>query len=147
LLHFDLILTWSKSPNYLSLLIFFVVLQKVFDPLSVYSGCVDSPPWKRMKARKTISQPPPVDLLTEPYIDKQEVARRLRRSVRSVERMLRRGLLPHYKFDWQIAFRWSEIQTHFALTCRVAATNTIANQPSASSQVLADGDRKGAAKQ
>jgi len=57
---------------------------------------------------------------TEPFIDKREVARRMGRTVRAVDKMMRNGVLPYYKFDWQVAFRWSEIEVHLARTCRVA---------------------------
>ena len=50
--------------------------------------------------------------LSEPFIDKREVARRLGRTVRSVENWMRRGLLPFYKCNQIVVFRWSEIQTH-----------------------------------
>lgn len=60
------------------------------------------------------------EIAVEPYIDKREVARRLNRSLRSVNNLMSRGLLPYYRFDCQVAFRWSEIQAHLAQTCRVA---------------------------
>jgi hypothetical protein len=56
----------------------------------------------------------------EPFIDKREVARRMGRTVRAVDKMMRRGILPYYKFDWQVAFRWSEVEAQLARTCRVA---------------------------
>ena len=59
------------------------------------------------------------DLATEPYISKREVARRLGRTIRAVDKMMKRRRIPYYKFDWRVAFRWSEIQEHLAQTCRV----------------------------
>jgi hypothetical protein len=55
----------------------------------------------------------------EPFIGKSEVARRLDRTVRAVERLIRLRAIPYYKFDWRVAFRWSEIQTHFAANFHV----------------------------
>jgi hypothetical protein len=59
------------------------------------------------------------DLAVEPYINKKEVARRLGRTTRGVDKMMRRGLIPYYKFGYRVAYRWSEIQNHLAETCRV----------------------------
>jgi len=55
----------------------------------------------------------------EPYINKKEVARRMGRTTRGVDKMMRRGLIPYYKFGYRVAYRWSEIQQHLAETCRV----------------------------
>ncbi len=55
----------------------------------------------------------------EPFIKKPEVAKRLGRTVRTVDAMMRRGQLPYYKFGYSVAFRWSEITNHLAQTCRV----------------------------
>ena len=79
-----------------------------------------------MKAQKTTTDS--TDLLTEPFIDKQEVAQRLRRTVRAVNNMIGRGLLPYYRFDSRMSFRWSEIQAVFAKTCRVPAKAELANE-------------------
>ena len=59
------------------------------------------------------------DLAVEPYINKKEVARRLGRTTRGVDKMMRRGLIPYYKFGFRVAYRWSEITHHLAQTCRV----------------------------
>jgi len=59
------------------------------------------------------------DLAVEPYINKKEVARRMGRTTRGVDKMMRRGQIPYYKWGYRCAFRWSEIQQHLAQTCRV----------------------------
>ena len=41
------------------------------------------------------------------------------RTTRGVDKMMRRGLIPYYKFGYRVAYRWSEIQQHLAETCRV----------------------------
>jgi excisionase family DNA binding protein len=55
----------------------------------------------------------------EPFIKKPEVAKRLGRTVRTVDAMMRRGQIPYYKFGYSVAFRWSEITNHLAQTCRI----------------------------
>jgi predicted DNA-binding transcriptional regulator AlpA len=67
----------------------------------------------------TLSHPMGEGQAVEPYINKREVARRLNRTVRCIDNMMRRGLLPYYKLGYRVAFRWSEIQQHLSETCRV----------------------------
>jgi hypothetical protein len=61
------------------------------------------------------------EITVEPYIDKHEVARRLGNTTRTVDSMMRRGLIPYYKFGYRVAFRWSEIESHLVESCRVEA--------------------------
>jgi hypothetical protein len=74
-----------------------------------------------MKPETSIPLTPitPGDLAVEPYINKKEVARRMGRTTRGVDKMMRRGMIPYYKFGYRCAFRWSEIQQHLSETCRV----------------------------
>ena len=58
-------------------------------------------------------------LAVEPFIDKHEVALRLGRTTRTVDNLMRRGFIPYYKVGYRVQFRWSEIQSHFAQTCRI----------------------------
>ena len=67
----------------------------------------------------TLSHPMGEGQAVEPFIKKPEVAKRLGRTVRTVDAMMRRGQLPYYKFGYSVAFRWSEITDHLAQTCRV----------------------------
>jgi len=55
----------------------------------------------------------------EPYIKKAEVARRLQKTVRTVENLMRRGILPYYKIGRSVDFKWSDIESQLAQTCRV----------------------------
>jgi excisionase family DNA binding protein len=55
----------------------------------------------------------------ELYIKKGEVARRLQKTVRTVENLMRRGILPFYKIGRSVVFKWSDIESHLAQTCRV----------------------------
>ena len=56
----------------------------------------------------------------EEYIGKIEVARRLRKQVRTIDNWMHRGILPYYKIGRTVAFKWSEIEEQLARTCRVA---------------------------
>jgi excisionase family DNA binding protein len=55
----------------------------------------------------------------EGFIDKREVSRRLRTSMRTVDEWMRLGLLPYYKLGSSVRFKWSEIEHHFGLHYRV----------------------------
>lgn len=55
----------------------------------------------------------------EEFINKAEVARRLKKQVRTVDNWMRRGILPYYKIGRSVAFKWSEIEAALARTCRI----------------------------
>lgn len=55
----------------------------------------------------------------EEYIDKAEVGKRLRMRPRTIDDWMKRGLLPYYKVGRSVRFKWSEVTTHLAQTCRV----------------------------
>ena len=55
----------------------------------------------------------------EEFINKAEVARRLRKQVRTVDNWMRSGVLPYYKIGRSVVFKWSEIEAALARTCRV----------------------------
>ena len=48
----------------------------------------------------------------ESFIGKSEVARRLNRSLKTVDNWMRRGFLPYYKLGHRVSFRWSEVIEH-----------------------------------
>jgi len=56
----------------------------------------------------------------EPFIKKAEVARRLQKTVRTVDNLMKRGILPYYKIGRSVTFKWSEIASQLAQTCRVS---------------------------
>ena len=57
----------------------------------------------------------------EPYINKRELAKRLGRTVRSVDTYLSKGL-PHYKFMGKsVGFKWSEVDDYLRTHWRVGA--------------------------
>ena len=62
----------------------------------------------------------PATPLTEPFINKEEVARRLGKTLRTVDNWMRRGLLPYYKIGRSVEFKWGEVLAHLAQNCRVA---------------------------
>ena len=55
----------------------------------------------------------------EGYIDKHELARRLGRTVRSVDTYMAKGLVPFYKLGRTVAFKWSEVDQYLQAHCRV----------------------------
>jgi excisionase family DNA binding protein len=55
----------------------------------------------------------------EAFIKKRDVAKRLGKTVRTVDNWMQRGILPYYKIGRSIEFKWSEIEAHLAQTCRV----------------------------
>ncbi len=58
--------------------------------------------------------------VVEGFINKPEVARRLGKKLRTVDNWMQRGILPYYKIGRSVSFRWSEIETALARTCRVS---------------------------
>ena len=55
----------------------------------------------------------------EGYIDKHECARRLGRTVRSVDTYMALGIVPFYKLGRTVAFKWSEVDEHIKAHYRV----------------------------
>jgi len=72
-------------------------------------------------AQRTVTLPPTQadTVAAEPFINKREVAKRLGNTTRTVDNMMRRGMIPYYKLGYRVAYRWSEIQSHLAQTCRI----------------------------
>ena len=65
---------------------------------------------------------PAAEPAAEPFINKTEVARRMGRTTRGVNQLMRRRKIPFYKFDRRPAFRWSEVQAHLAQTSHISPT-------------------------
>lgn len=61
----------------------------------------------------------PVPAPAEPYITKNEVARRLGKTLRTVDNWMKRGILPYYKIGRSVVFKWSDVEATLAQTCRV----------------------------
>jgi excisionase family DNA binding protein len=62
----------------------------------------------------------PQSTVEEGFISKPEVAKRLGKTLRTVDNWMGRGLLPYYKIGRSVNFRWSEVQHHLAQTTRVS---------------------------
>ncbi len=57
--------------------------------------------------------------LREGYITKQEVARRLKKTVRTVENWQRRGYIPFIKAGRSVLFDWPDVEAHLQKNFRV----------------------------
>src|SRR5688572_6448986 len=55
----------------------------------------------------------------EGYITKQEVARRLKKTVRTVENWQRRGYIPFIKAGHSVLFDWPDVEAHLQKNFRV----------------------------
>jgi len=55
----------------------------------------------------------------EGFINKPEVARRLNKTLRTVDNWMQRGLLPYFKIGRSVTFKWSDVEAHLAQNCRV----------------------------
>ena len=53
------------------------------------------------------------------YITKQEVARRLKKTVRTIENWQRRGYIPFIKAGRSVLFDWDDVVTHLKKHFRV----------------------------
>ena len=56
----------------------------------------------------------------EAFIGKSEVARRLGKTVRTVDAWMKDKGLPYYKLGRSVLFRWSDVEQHVIKTYRVA---------------------------
>ena len=63
----------------------------------------------------------------EGFIDKSEIARRLNKTIRTVDNWMKRGLLPYYKIGRSVVFKWSDVETHLKANCRVARCSRMGN--------------------
>ena len=55
----------------------------------------------------------------EPFIKKPEVAKRLNKTLRTVTNWMHRGILPYYKIGRSVVFKWSDVESHLAQSCRI----------------------------
>ncbi len=56
----------------------------------------------------------------EEFINKAEVARRLKKQIRTIDNWMQCGILPYYKIGRSVVFKWSEIEASLAKKCRVS---------------------------
>jgi excisionase family DNA binding protein len=59
----------------------------------------------------------------EGYITKEEVARRLKKAVRTIENWQRKGLLPFVKMERSVLFSWPDVVEHLQRNFRVCRKN------------------------
>jgi predicted DNA-binding transcriptional regulator AlpA len=57
--------------------------------------------------------------VAEGYINKAECAKRLGKTVRSIDTYMAQGILPYYKLGRTVAFKWSEVDAHIRAHFRV----------------------------
>ena len=62
---------------------------------------------------------PPAKPAPEAFIDKKELAMRVRCCARTIGRWMRNGTLPYYKIGKLVLFKWSEVEAHLRQTSRV----------------------------
>jgi excisionase family DNA binding protein len=72
-------------------------------------------------AQATATGQPPAS--PEGFIGKTEVARRLNKTIRTVDNWMSRGILPYYKIGRSVEFKWSDVESHLQQTCRVTHRN------------------------
>jgi excisionase family DNA binding protein len=63
---------------------------------------------------------PQLPEMAEPYIGKPEVAKRLNKTLRTIDNWMARGILPYFKIGRSVVFKWSDVEAHLSQTCRVA---------------------------
>jgi excisionase family DNA binding protein len=59
---------------------------------------------------------------SEGYITKAEVARRLKKTVRTIENWQRRGAIPFVKVGRSVLFKWADVEAHLHDNFRVCRT-------------------------
>ncbi len=55
----------------------------------------------------------------EEYITKDEVARRLKKTARTIENWQRRGYIPFVKAGKSVIYKWSDVEAHLQQNFRV----------------------------
>jgi excisionase family DNA binding protein len=70
-------------------------------------------------ANQNIERPAPALPVAEGFIKKEEVAKRLGKTVRCIDNWMARGLIPYFKIGRSVSFKWSDVETHLMQTARV----------------------------
>ena len=73
-----------------------------------------------MSDKATENETNPTAGTAEDFIGKPEIARRLNKTVRTVDNWMKRGILPYYKLGHSVVFRWSEVESYLHANCRVS---------------------------
>ena len=61
----------------------------------------------------------------EGYLTKEEVAKRLKKTVRTVENWQRRGIVPFVKAGRSVLFKWADVEAHLQSNFRVCRRTII----------------------
>ena len=61
----------------------------------------------------------------EGYLTKEEVAKLLKKTVRTIENWQRRGILPFVKVGRSVLFNWADVQAHIQSNFRVCRRTII----------------------
>lgn len=77
-------------------------------------------------ANALTSPPAAVATVREEYLTKKEVAKRLRKTVRTVEKWQRAGYLPYVKPGRSVLFKWADVEAHLQQNFRVCRHATSA---------------------
>ncbi len=72
-----------------------------------------------MQMNRAVPAPANGVLPVEEFINKAEVARRLKKQIRTIDNWMKRGILPYYKIGRSVVFKWSEVEAALARKCRV----------------------------
>lgn len=72
-----------------------------------------------MTTQVLTQQPGQTGTEPESYITKEEVAKRLKKTVRTVENWQRKGILPFVKAGRSVLFKWSDVVEHLQSNFRV----------------------------
>jgi excisionase family DNA binding protein len=59
----------------------------------------------------------------EGLIDKTEVARRAHITTRTVDSWMQQGILPYYKLNRRVRFKWADVEAHISRNYRVVRIN------------------------
>ena len=60
-------------------------------------------------------------IAADAYLTKAEVALRLRKTTRTVDSYMARGILPYFKIGRSVLFRWADIQNHLDTNYKISA--------------------------
>jgi excisionase family DNA binding protein len=61
----------------------------------------------------------------EPFIDKRECAKRLGKSLRTLDTYIATGRIPYYKTGHCVSFKWSEVDRHWTQNYGVCLSGRI----------------------
>ena len=81
------------------------------------------------------------------YLTKQQVAQRLNISLRTVDSLMKRGVLPYHKLGRLVRFQPADVDAHLGRTCRVCRVNGESREEKAESRKCEPHGRAGSGEQ